>query len=271
MTSKAFNERGFRAAATEPLTVFIVSWGRPLYLWSCLDALYRLTRSPVRFVLLDNAHPDPMVGEVIAGFERRGLFAEVVRFETNSFANITEAYAERLADVGPLHVYMESDCVIQTGAPCWLAEMRRIMEANPTIGILGSLINPTDFVSREAAVQITGGDETRAEFLAKLHSPERAFLDDSTWAAMRDDYVVTAPPCPITNPPGRLMMLRTDVMRRLGFHVDGQLAGMIRNLGLEPAVTPRVRHRHLSLLNVFDYLDYDQRGRDQFFAPRPPA
>jgi len=271
MTSKAFNERGFRDAATEPLTVFIVSWGRPLYLWSCLDALYRLTRSPVRFVLLDNAHPDPMVGEVIAGFERRGLFAEVVRFETNSFANITEAYAERLADVGPLHVYMESDCVIQTGAPCWLAEMRRIMEANPTIGILGSLINPTDFVSREAAVQITGGDETRAEFLAKLHSPERAFLDDSTWAAMRDDYVVTAPPCPITNPPGRLMMLRTDVMRRLGFHVDGQLAGMIRNLGLEPAVTPRVRHRHLSLLNVFDYLDYDQRGRDQFFAPRPPA
>ncbi len=271
MTGDAGPARVVSDTEADPITVFIISWGRPLYLWACLDALYRLTRSPARFVLLDNAHPDPMVGEVIAGFERRGFLSEVVRFETNSFANITEAYAERLSDVGPLHVYMESDCVIQTGATCWLADMRRIMEAHPTIGVLGSLINPIDFVSRKTAVEITGGDGARAGFLAKLHSPERAFLDDSTWAAMRDDYVVTEPPFPIINPPGRLMMLRTDVMQRLGFHVDGQLAGMIRDLGLEPAVTPRVRHRHLSLLNVFDYLDYDQRGRDDFFAPRPPA
>jgi hypothetical protein len=144
--------------------------------------------------------------------------------------------------------------------------MRQIMECHPKIGVLGSLINPNDFVSRETALPITGGNPAAAEFLAKLNSPERAFLRDDSWADTRADYFLTAPPCPILNPPGRLMMMRTDVMQRLGFHLDSQLAERIRELGLEPAVTPRVRHRHLSLLNVFDYLDYDQQGRDSFFA-----
>lgn len=249
------------------MTVFIASWGRPLYLWACLDALYRLTISPARFVLLDNAHPDPMVGEVIAGFERRGMFAEIVRFATNSFSNITEAYRERLDGLGPLHAFIESDCVVESPAGCWLAEMSRIMNAHPSLGVLGSLINPIDFVSRELAERIAGGDQSKATFLAKLESPERALMEDGRWANAPDAHFVTAPPCPIHNPPGRLVMLRTDIMQRLGLRLDGQLAAMVRDLGFAPAVTPRVRHRHLSLLNIFDYLNYDQDGRDRFFAP----
>ncbi|MCB1232977.1 MAG: hypothetical protein KDN19_22220, partial [Verrucomicrobiae bacterium] len=34
--------------------VFVISWGRPIYLWSCLDSLYRLTKTPCRIVLIDN-------------------------------------------------------------------------------------------------------------------------------------------------------------------------------------------------------------------------
>lgn len=271
MTSRSDRAVPSRQTPEKGLTVFVVSWGRPLYLWACLDALYRRTRSPARFVLLDNAHPDPMVGEVIAGFERRGMFAEVVRFATNSLTNIADAYRERLDGLGPLHGYIESDCVIEPSAGCWLAEMRGIMERNPQLGVLGSLIDPGDFVPPETAVRLAGGDSSKADFLAKLGSPERAFIEDDCWANSEVEHVVTAPPFPFGNPPGRLMMLRTEIMQRLGFQVDVPLAMRVRELGLQPAVTPRVRHRHLSLLNIYDYVDYDQRGRDEFFAPRPPV
>jgi len=42
---------------SEPVTIFVTSYGRPLYLWQCLDALWRHTHSPARVILLDNAHP----------------------------------------------------------------------------------------------------------------------------------------------------------------------------------------------------------------------
>lgn len=249
----------------QPVTIFLVSWGRPIYLWLCLDALWRLTRSAKRVILLDNAHPDPLVGDVIEAFERRGLFAEVVRFSTNSFANITSAYRERLQSVGPFHVYMESDAMICEGGSCWLGEMRRIMEANRTIGMLGSLIDPRDFVPPGVAMAQCNGDSAAAEFLGKLRSPERAFIDAPEWADPAREFFQTVPPCPIGNPPGRLIMLRTDIMREVELQLDTALCDEFRARGMCPAITPRVRHRHLSLLNVFDYNEYDKAQRESFF------
>ena len=256
----------------EPLTVFVVSWGRPIYLWACLDALYRQTLSPARFILLDNLQPDPLVNDVIGGFERRGMFDEVIRFKTNSLDNIAQAYQERLKGLGPIHAYIESDCVIEARRGCWLAEMRRIMQTNRQIGVLGSLIDHSDFVPREVALRLTGGNVEKAEFLAKGLSPERKLQEDSSWIDESADYVVTEPPFPFHSPPGRLMMLRTDIMQQIGFQVDLVLAGMVRQRGMLPALTPHVRHRHLSLLNIYDYPDYDERCRDDFFSnqPTPP-
>lgn len=251
--------------ATDPITVFVLSWGRPIYLWACLDALFRGTHSPYRVVLLDNAHPDPLVGDVIRGFERRGLFAEVIRFPTNSFDNFRATYQERLEEIGPLHVYLESDCVIAERAGCWLAEMRGIMENHPRIGMLGSLIDPTDFIPEETATRLADGDPAAAEFLAKLRSPERGFLADPSWAAVDRSHFLTEPLCPIRNPPGRLLMLRTGIMREVGFQLDTELARLIRNRGFATAVTPLVRHRHLSLLNLYDHADYDATHRNAFF------
>lgn len=251
----------------EPITIFIASFGRPIYLWSCLDSLWRCTRSPKRIVLLDNAHPDPLVGDVIAAFERRGLFADVRRFATNEFANIKTAYRAALEGIGPLHVYMESDVVVCERDGCWLGEMRRVMEHNPNIGMLGSLIDPRDFVPQEVAMRLTGGDQAAARGLAKLASPERVFIDDETWSDPRRDFFPTEPPCPLGNAPGRLVMLRTDVMRETGFQLDTDMAADCRRRGLISAITPRVRHRHLSLLNIYDYQDYGPERRNQFFRP----
>jgi hypothetical protein len=231
----------------------------------CLDALWRFSPPSTRVILLDNDNPTHPATRVIAAFEARGLFAEVVRFPTNSFRNIATAYQERLQDVGPFHVYMESDAVICERSGCWLGEMLRIMEANPMLGMLGSLIDTRDFVSSDVALVQAGGDQEAAEFLAKLRSPERAFIDSPSWADTTRDFFPTEPPCPIGNPPGRLLMLRTDVMREIGLQTDAALAAAFRHRGMRPAVTPLVRHRHLSLLNVFDYCDYRRDARDNFF------
>jgi GT2 family glycosyltransferase len=255
------------ATATDPITVFVLSWGRPIYLWACLDALFRSTHSPKRVVLFDNAHPDPLVGDVIRGFDRRGLFAEVIRFPRNSFEIFRNAYRDRLEGIGPLHAYLESDCVVAEGPGCWLASMKATMEKNPRIGMLGSLIDTADFVPEETALSLAGGDRQKVEFLAKLNSPERQFLIDRSWAQASRDHFLTVPPCPISNPAGRLIMLRTELMREVGFQLDDKLAAAVRIRGYDTAVTPLVRHRHLSLLNIYDYADYDSAHRDAFFSP----
>jgi len=255
----------------EPVVIFLTSFGRPFYLWQCLDALWRQTHFPARVILVDNAHPCPVVGDVIKAFDRRGLFSEVLRFSTNSFANFQAVYQERLPSLGPLHVFMESDVVIQERPGCWLAEMARIMRANPQIGMLGSLIDSRDFVPKDQALALTAGNLEAATFLAKLLSPERGFMDAPQWADPARDFFPTEPPCPIGNPPGRLLMLRTDAMLEIGLLTDGQLAEAFRRQGMRPAVTPLVRHRHLSLLNIYDYDDYSGALRDSFFFPLVPG
>ena len=59
--------------AQAPIAVIILSWNRPLYLWAALDSLYRHTRQPARFILVDNNSDDPGVRDVVTGFTRRGI------------------------------------------------------------------------------------------------------------------------------------------------------------------------------------------------------
>ena len=256
---------------TQPTTVVIASYGRPAHLWACLDAVYRKTRSPARFILVDNWHSDPGVGSVIQGFSRRGLFAEVHRFPTNSPDNLRTAYAASLAAAGDEHVFLESDAVVSCDSECWLAEMLRIFRSAPGIGMLGSLIDCDDFLPENGSGSLRSTDD-QTRFLAKLDSPERAFTAEDAWHSTERDFFPTEPPCPISNPPGRLLMLRTETMRECGLIPDGSLATRFRKAGFQPSVTARVRHRHLSLLNIFDYPDYDAVARNRFFnAMESPA
>ena len=249
----------------EPCTIFMASWSRPIYLWVALDALWRATTSPARVILLDNHAPDAVKEQVIAGFERRGLFSDIVRFPDNAFANIARGYADRLPDSGRFHVFMESDAAIIEGERCWIDVLTGIMEAHPRIGMLGSLVDVRDFVPENDLPSEFATDAPRGRFLSKMDSPERGFVDDSSWADPDREFFPTAPPCPLPNPPGRLLMLNTESMSRYGLQTDGQLADRFRSDGMTPAVTARVRHRHLSLLNVFDYDDYAADNRNRFF------
>lgn len=174
-----------------------------------------------------------------SGFQRRGLLDEVVQFKTNHVQNLIGEYMRRLDDICPLHVYMESDVVISEGSKCWLSQMKRIMEEHPQIGILGSLIDPSDFVLSEVAMDLTGGDVKSATFLAKLDSPERRFISSCSVIDLEQDFLLTEPPLPITNPPSRLLMVRTEIIRKLGIHSDGKIASLILELGMQVAITPK--------------------------------
>ncbi len=242
----------------KPVTVLISCRNRPLYLWACLDSLYRLTTYPHRFICFDMCSDDPQVPSVIEGFRRRGMFADIVFADRNDPRLITQYVMERLDDWSPYFVYIEADVVIEASANCWLAEMVAAMEARPRLAMLGSAIYQPDFVTPETAAPLAtrASPETLAK-LIKQHSPER--LQNAT-AADADGLFYPH------NPAGRLLMLRPEAIRRVGLADDGELNRRLRATGYETAITARVVHRHLSLLHVFDYPDYDYNARDSYMV-----
>jgi hypothetical protein len=239
----------------EPITVIVLSRNRALYLWACLDSLYRATRHPARFVLVDNASDDPAIRRVVAGFERRGMLAVVEWHATNSPKRVAEAIAAHRHAPGRHLVIVESDVVVAETEPCWLSRMSALMDAHPRLGILGSYIDGRDFVDPVRARQLEPDfDEYRLGGLIKAASPERRL------AQVPPDDALIRP----FNPPGRLIMVRKDIIDAIPFGTDAFVHAAAQAAGIDTAIATQVRHRHLSLLNLFDYPDYDVRARDDF-------
>lgn len=245
-----------------PITVLILSWNRPLYLWACLDGLYRLTRRPARFILVDNHSQDPMVRTVVEGFERRGMFHAVDWEVENAPDRVERMIDKHRSLLGEYFVFIESDVAVFETEPCWLGRMAAHMEADPALGMLGSYIDGRDFVDADHARRIAPHlDEAQRDGLIKAHSPERGL----PFAPPPGEPIVDP-----FNPPGRLMMLRTRLFDSIQFGPDAILYQRTKAAGYRAGIATDVRHRHLSLLNFYDYPDYDMRLRDGFFS-RPPA
>jgi hypothetical protein len=238
-----------------PLTVIVLSRNRPLYLWTCLDSLYRYTRHPARFVFVDNNSDDPGVRKVVAGFERRGMFEEVQWHETNSPKRIAEAVAQYRQSPGDYIVLIESDVAVFDTEPCWLSRMTALLDEHPRIGILGSYIDVRDFIDPDRARHVAPDlDPHTLDGLIKRHSPERSLMPVPPDQALIEPF----------SPPGRLVMVRKNILDAIPFGTDVYVYGMAKAAGIEAVITTRVMHRHLSLLNFFDYPDYDVRARDAF-------
>lgn len=240
------------------VTVLILSRNRPIYLWACLDALYRNTRAPCRFALVDLGSDDPLVDTVIKGFERRGMFHDVLRADRNDPSIIIDYALARLGEWGDHFAYVESDAVVETSHPCWLSRMSSIMRDNPRLAMLGSAIDASDFVDPASVEHLRAGrGDAHWRGLIKADSPERS--QDVAQAFGRDTFRPH-------NPAGRLMMLRTQALKQVGVHADSVLDQRLRDAGFETAIATGVRHRHLSLLHVYDYDDYDVAARDEMMA-----
>lgn len=240
------------------VTVIVSSRNRPIYLWACLDALYRLTRYPCRVVLVDMASDDPLVKGVITAFRRRGLLGEVAIMPQNDPAMLVRFILSRLDKLDPYFVYIESDAVILERSDCWLDAMVRIMDEHPKMAMLGSAIDLRDFVELDAAAELEPDmDPLTLRALVKADSPERQ---------QRLDDVQGQPIFYPHNPAGRLMMLRTDAVKEVGLTVDRLLDTQFRAAGYDTAIATSVRHRHLLLLHIFDEPHYDIAARNAYMA-----
>ena len=238
-----------------PVPVLITCYNRPLYLWAGLDSLYRYTRHPHRFTILDMASDDPLVPEVIAGFERRGMFSEVIRSPRNHPEELWKVLwrlAEQSSEVG----HVEGDVIVEDRDPCWLGTFAALMAARPRLAMVGPAIDKRDFVSLERARALDPDlEESQLAGLIKLNSPERA----QDFSGLEGAELAWP-----HNPPGRLLLLRSAALQQVGAGTDGVVDGKLRAAGYETGIAPSVRHRHLSLLNLFDYPGYDTARRNAF-------
>ena len=235
--------------------VFVLSWNRPIYLWVCLDSLYRHTRAPHRIILADNNSSDPMVDQVIRGFERRSMFTAVHRCSDNNprrFERLIEQYWD---DIGDYLVFVEGDIEVLPSEPCWLTKFVSYMDADQRLGCVGSRVYQADFVDEtEARALMPDLDQRSLDFLIKANAPMRRYKHTS--------QPLIAP----HNPPLRLLMMRKQVYKQVGFGRDIAIHKRTLELGYKSMISTEVVHRHLSLLNIYDYSDYSHTEREAFFT-----
>jgi hypothetical protein len=252
--------RRARLPEPQPITVFVHSHNRPVYLWASLDSLYRGTAYPHRFVFIDMASDDPLVRQVAVGFERRGMFDELLWLPSNQVSDFWAVLWERLPAIGPYVAHVETDVIVEATDPCWLSRLAALMDANPRLAMLGAAIDTRDFVSLDEARRIEPtADERRLKNLIKLGSNERG----QDLAVSKGQSIFSPYP-----PAGRLLLVRTEALAKVGAGDDGELHRKFIEAGYETGVAAGVRHRHLSLLHIYDHPEYDYERRDAYVAGR---
>jgi len=252
--------RRARIPEPSPITVFVHSHNRPVYLWASLDSLYRGTAYPHRFVFVDMASDDPLVRQVTAGFERRGMFSEVLWLPSNQASDFWAVPWERLPALGPYVAHIETDVIVEVTNPCWLSRLAGLMDANPRLAMLGAAIDTRDFVSLDEAQRIEPtADEPRLKNLIKFHGPERGQI-----GSRGADHAIFSP----SIPPGRILLVRTEALAKVGAGDDGELHRKFVEAGYETGIAACVRHRHLSLLHIYDHPEYDYERRDAYVSGR---
>jgi hypothetical protein len=208
--------------------------------------------------MLDMASEDPLVAQVIKGFERRGMFSQVLRAPRNHAEELWKVVRSLVEAAGEVFGYVDGDVIVEDRDPCWLGTFVAMMERHPRLAMVGPAIDKRDFVSWETARALEPDlEERQLAGLIKLHSPER-----KQDVSPLDAHDLVRP----HSPPGRLLLLRCAPLAQVGAGTDAVLDQRFRDAGYETGIVPAVRHRHLSLLNLFDYPGYDVVRRDAFYS-----
>ena len=208
-------------------------------------------------MLIDNASDDPIVEQIIASFSRRGMFHAVHKMPENIPENQEAIYAEHRADMGDYMVIADADVTVDNGQPDWLSRMLSVMQVRPKLGLLGTVVDLSDFISPEQARKIAPDmpDDILME-LIKAHSPERG-QPVAGGADIINPY----------KPAGRLLLARTETLDKTGALIGNKrLCEAVKNAGYEVGITPKVEHRHLSLLNLYDYPGYDYEQLQRYLG-----
>ena len=246
---------------------FILSWNRPIYLWATLESLYRNTAVDMNFVLLDNNSTDPLVAHVVQSFERRGMFKEVQMCSDNIPNRVELWISQNKPDLGEYFFFVENDVEVPA-SPCWATTYIETYNAHQNVGMVGSLCDKTDFVDEEKILSQNPGISQK-DLDYYVYGGSRAVEKTASLPTDRDSTVGDFP-----NPPGRLLLLDTAAIAECGFETDYRLAKNLVQSGYSWYITPKFVHRHLSLMNYYDYplgsnampLDYE-KARDLHFNP----
>lgn len=236
--------------------IFIRSWNRPLYLWACLDNLYRVTKRKCNFILIDNASTDPLVKEIITGFERRGMFKAVHYMERNHGSNQQLVFSKYRKEMGKYFFLIDSDITIEPNEYCWTDIMIDAAERNKKLGLLGSYLDTSDFISLKEAQKLEPNlNDSFLIDLIKLNSNERR-------TPPKTDEIINP-----FKPAGRLLLANTNVIDKVGLPIgNANLCRAVKAAGYKEGISTRVIHRHLSLLNIYDYPEYDFKQLKQYLS-----
>lgn len=243
--------RGKKKQHRPPVCVLVLTYNRPLYLWACLDSLYRNTKYPAKFILADNGSTDPLVRRVIHGFERRRMFHAVHFCGDNRPDRLKWMLEQHRGELGEFFGFVECDVVAPDSKEGWLGPMVRLMRRHPKLWMLGSRIDPRDFIDPALARSLDPAlSPEQCDFLVKAQSVERQPVASSR--SLVEPY----------NPPMRLLLLRTELLNKVVIRSDYEIYRDVKKLGYDAKIVTGVVHRHLSLLNFFDYPEYDAAHRE---------
>jgi hypothetical protein len=194
---------------------------------------------------MDNNSRDPLVRNVIDGFSRRGLFHELHMMDSNNRSNFVKVFNKHLSDMGDYHVFMESDVEILTKG--WLSKMIHYFQSDK-FGMLGSAIDQDDFID----VDKVGKKDKE---MAKIRSRERTYDFSGEGVLMN-------------RPAGRLAVRKTKLIAGNieSLYNDNDIIPFVESRGYKVGIVKEVVHRHLSLLNYYDYDNYNMARRMDFFT-----
>jgi hypothetical protein len=200
----------------------------------------------MKFVIFDNHSSDPLVAHVIRSFERRGMFDEVRMCPENDPKRVQKIFDEYKDRLGPFFYFVENDVLVPENI-CWATVYEEVFRSHPNVGMVGSLCEVDDFtdieVIRRENPQLSEKDAAYYSYGGFLSVERNAELDPTRDATVGD----------FPNPPGRLLLLATEAVAKVGFQTDSAMAHAMGPAGFNWYITPRFKHRHLSLMSYFDY------------------
>ncbi len=247
-------------APDSPYKLVMTVHGRPIYTYMTLDALHQNTRTPYHLTVV---HHRPAASEndaILSAFQRRGVIHRIVELTDPVFdwTACINAIKASLAPSDKYLFYIEDDVVIEPGDQCWLAAMAQAFDEDPKLASVGSAIDKRDFIDPVALAAELGRDLTNEELnVIKAASPERNQEIDPGQKFFKGHTVA-----------GRLMGIRLEAITQDTPLMDARFDRALRDRGWTTGTLTSVRHRHLSLLNYYDYPEYYTHRETHFSQTR---
>jgi GT2 family glycosyltransferase len=127
-------------------SVIIPVWNGGADLPACLDALLAQTHAPVEIIAVDNASTDHSADLIAASYPQVKLICNAANLGFGGACNVGLAAAQ-----GDPLVLLNQDTVVR---PDWLAELVRVLQTHPDVGIAGSKALYPDGTIQHAGGQI---------------------------------------------------------------------------------------------------------------------